>query len=300
MKLTRKLTGFGAAIVLLAGSPASANTDVVATPAKDIVETANAAGSFKTLLAAAQAAGLVDTLKSEGPLTVFAPTDAAFAKLPAGTVEALLKDKDALRAILTYHVVAGAVPASKVVGMRWAPTVQGQSLLIRTNETGVQIDGAKVIKADIHTSNGIIHVIDKVMLPRADIVDTAVKANSFETLVAAVKAAELVETLRGKGPFTVFAPTDAAFAKLPQGTVAALLEDKAELRAILTYHVVSGRVLSDAIAKGMTEVATVGGGKLKINRDENGVTINGAKVVKADIIAGNGVIHVVDAVVLPK
>jgi len=300
MKLTRKFTSFGAATVLLAGSLASAGSDVIATPANDIVDTASAAGSFKTLLAAAQAAGLVDTLKSKGPFTVFAPTDAAFAKLPEGTVEALLKDKAKLRAILTYHVVAGAVPASKVVTMRWAPTVQGQSLLIRTNESGVHIDGAKVIKADIHTSNGIIHVIDKVMLPRADIVDTAVNAQSFKTLVAAVKAAGLVETLKGKGPFTVFAPTDAAFAKLPEGTIPALLKDKAKLGSILTYHVVSGRVLSDAIAQGKTDVPTVNGGTLHINRDKDVITINGAKVVKADIIVGNGVIHVIDSVVLPK
>ncbi|MHC4954893.1 MAG: fasciclin domain-containing protein [Planctomycetota bacterium] len=300
MKLTRKLTSFGAAALLVAGSLASAETDVVATRTSDIVETAGAAGSFKTLLAAAQAAGLVETLKAKGPFTVFAPTDAAFARLPAGTVEALLKDKEALRAILTYHVVAGSVPASKVATMRWAPTVQGQSVLIRTGKSGVQVDGAMVVKADIHASNGIIHVIDKVILPRADVVDTAVKAGSFGTLVAAVQAAELVETLKGKGPFTVFAPTDAAFAKLPEGTVAGLLKDKARLRAILTYHVVSGRVLSEAIAEGTSEVATVAGGKLRISRDKNGVMINGAKVVKADIIAGNGVIHVLDAVVLPK
>jgi transforming growth factor-beta-induced protein len=163
----------------------------------------------------------------------------------------------------------------------------------------VRIDGAKVIKADIITSNGIIHVIDTVMLPRADIVDTAVGAGSFTTLVAAVKAAQLVETLKGKGPFTVFAPTDDAFAKLPDGTVAALLKDKAKLQAILTYHVVSGRVLSEAIAEGETEVKTVAGGTLKIMRDENGVTVNGAKVIKADIITGNGIIHVVDGVLLP-
>jgi len=298
MKFPKTIALMGAAILF--SSPVAFANDTVPTPEKmDIVDTAAAAGSFKTLLAAATAAGLVDTLKSKGPLTVFAPTDAAFAKLPKGTVEALLKDKAKLQAILTYHVVAGAVPASKVIGMRWAETVQGQSLLVRADDNGVTIDGAKVIKADIMTSNGIIHVIDTVMLPRGDIVDTAVSAGSFNTLVAAVKAADLVATLKSKGPFTVFAPTDAAFAKLPEGTVAALLKDKAKLQSILTYHVVSGRVLSEAIAKGDTEVKTVAGGTLKIKRDENGVTVNGAKVVKADIITGNGVIHVVDGVLLP-
>ncbi|MHC4970958.1 MAG: fasciclin domain-containing protein [Planctomycetota bacterium] len=267
---------------------------------KDIVETAAAAGSFETLLQAAQAAGLVDTLKSDGPFTVFAPTDEAFAKLPQGTVEALLKDKDQLRAVLTYHVVAGKVPARKVAGMRWAKTVQGQSLVVRAGKEGVSIDGAKVVMADIPASNGLIHVIDRVVIPRGDIVDTAVKAGSFKTLVAAVQAAELVETLKGEGPFTVFAPTDAAFGKLPEGTVAALIKDKPKLQAILTYHVVASRVLADEIPSGTTEVATAGGGKLRITRDENGVKINGARVIKTDIITGNGVIHVIDGVLLPN
>jgi len=300
VKLTKKTAFLGAASVLLAGALVGASDEVTEKPHKDIVETAAAAGSFQTLLAAAEAAGLVDTLKSKGPLTVFAPTDAAFAELPAGTLETLLESKEALRAILSYHVLAGAVPAQEVASMRWAETVQGQSLLIRADRNGIRVDGAEVIKADVRASNGMIHVIDKVVLPREDIVDTAAKAGSFKTLVAAVKAAELVETLKGKGPFTVFAPTDAAFAELPDGALSGLLKDKSKLRSILTYHVVSGRVLSDAIAQGKTEVTTVAGGKLRIERDENGVMINGAKVVAADIIAGNGVIHVIDTVLLPK
>jgi uncharacterized surface protein with fasciclin (FAS1) repeats len=301
VNFTKGISLLGAALLLsaapvtLAGSCGSH-----ASSGKDIVETAKAAGSFGTLLKAAQAAGLVDTLKSKGPLTVFAPTDEAFAKLPKGTVEALLEDKDALRAVLTYHVVAGKVPARKVTGMRWAETVQGQSLIVRAGSDGVRIDGAKVIKADVEASNGIIHVIDRVVIPRDDIVDTAVKAGSFKTLVAAVKAAELVETLKGKGPFTVFAPTDAAFAKLPEGTIPALLKDKPKLAAILTYHVVAGRVLAGDIPKGSLEVATVNGGKLRIQHAANGVSINGARVIQTDIIAGNGVIHVIDGVLLPE
>ena len=130
----------------------------------DIVDTAVAAGSFETLVAAVQAAGLVDTLKSEGPFTVFAPTDEAFAKLPAGTVEGLLKDKDALTKVLTYHVVPGKVLAKDVVGLTSAKTVQGQSISIDTKD-GVKVDNANVIKTDIMTSNGVIHVIDSVILP---------------------------------------------------------------------------------------------------------------------------------------
>jgi uncharacterized surface protein with fasciclin (FAS1) repeats len=134
---------------------------------KDIVDTAVAAGSFKTLAAALQAAGLVDTLKGPGPFTVFAPTDAAFAKLPAGTVENLLKpeNKAKLTAILTYHVVPGSVPAAKVTQMSSAPTVNGKALAISNDGGTVTVGGAKVVKTDIVCSNGVIHVIDAVMLP---------------------------------------------------------------------------------------------------------------------------------------
>ncbi|MDP2876786.1 MAG: fasciclin domain-containing protein [Holophaga sp.] len=131
----------------------------------DIVDTAVSAGSFKTLAAALQAAGLVETLKGAGPFTVFAPTDEAFANLPAGTVEALLKDIPKLKAILTYHVVAGSVEAKDVVKLTKATTVNGQDVIVGT-ANGVTINNAKVIKADIQAKNGVIHVIDSVLLPK--------------------------------------------------------------------------------------------------------------------------------------
>ena len=131
----------------------------------DLVDTAVAAGSFKTLAAALQAAGLVDTLKGEGPYTVFAPTDEAFAKLPAGTVEALLSDVPRLRSVLTYHVVAGKVTSDQVVKLASAKTLQGQQVAISTSH-GVQVGGATVLKADIQASNGVIHVIDTVLIPQ--------------------------------------------------------------------------------------------------------------------------------------
>ncbi|MEM8997299.1 MAG: fasciclin domain-containing protein [Acidobacteriota bacterium] len=133
--------------------------------AGDIVDTAVAAGSFETLVAAVKAAGLVDTLKGEGPFTVFAPNDEAFAKLPAGTVEGLLKDKEALSNILTFHVVAGKMMATDVVGKKSLDTVQGQSLGIKTQGDTVMIGGATILATDIKTSNGVIHVIDTVLLP---------------------------------------------------------------------------------------------------------------------------------------
>ena len=174
---------------------------------KNIVQTAVEAGSFKTLAAALQAAGLVEALQSEGPFTVFAPTDAAFANLPAGTVESLLKpeNKGQLTAILTYHVVPGRVPASEVVKLNGATTLNGQRVDIST-KNGVKVDSAKVVATDIACSNGIIHVIDSVILPAADdLPTTAVKAGQFETLVAAAKAAGLVDALAGEGPLTLFA-----------------------------------------------------------------------------------------------
>ena len=135
--------------------------------AKDIVDTAVAAGDFATLVAAVKAAGLVETLKGAGPFTVFAPTDAAFAKLPPGTVESLLKpeNKDKLVAVLTYHVVPGKVMAADVVKLTEAPTVQGAKAKVKVENGGVMIDNAKVVKTDIETSNGVIHVIDAVILP---------------------------------------------------------------------------------------------------------------------------------------
>jgi len=274
--------------------------------ASDIVDTAVAAGSFKTLVAAVKAAGLVETLKGKGPFTVFAPTDEAFAKLPKGTVEDLLKpeNKDKLVAILTYHVVAGKVMAADVVKLKSAKTVQGQSVAITVADGGVSVDSAKVVKTDIACSNGVIHVIDSVILPKSapatpDIVDTAVAAGSFKTLVAAVKAAGLVETLKGKGPFTVFAPTDEAFAKLPAGTVESLLkpENKDKLVAILTYHVVPGSLKAADVVKA-GELKTVNGKAAKITTD-GGAKISGAGIVKTDIETSNGIIHVIDSVILP-
>ncbi len=271
--------------------------------AKDIVDTAVGAGSFKTLAAALQAAGLVDALKGDGPFTVFAPTDDAFAKLPEGTVAELLKpeNKKKLTDILTYHVVKGRVPAADVVKLNGAKTLNGQQVDIAVKDGKVSLDKANVVKTDIACDNGIIHVIDSVILPASDdLPTTAVKAGSFGTLVAAAKAAGLVEALSGEGPFTVFAPTDDAFAKLPAGTVDSLLkpENKAKLASILKYHVVPGRVYSsDAVAAGSAK--TLQGQSVKIQVNGSDATVNGAKILATDLDASNGVIHVIDSVILP-
>ncbi len=161
MKKTLRTLAAGAAALILSSIPVRA-----AEPTKDIVDTAVAAGSFKTLAAALQAAGLVDTLKGKGPFTVFAPTDEAFAKLPPGAVDALLKDKAKLTAVLTYHVVAGKVAAADVVKLTEAKTVEGESVKIKVLGGKVSVDGAQVVKADVAASNGVIHVIDAVLMPK--------------------------------------------------------------------------------------------------------------------------------------
>lgn len=288
-------------------STCSASTAAARVEGKTILETASAAGDFKTLAAAVKAAGLVETLSGPGPFTVFAPTDAAFAHLPKGTLDSLLlpQNKQKLADILTYHVVSGKVMAADAMKLDFAPTVLGQSARLEVidladGKHALTIDGAKIVTADIACANGVIHVIDAVILPRKNIVETAAAAGSFNTLLAAAKAAGLVEALSGKGPLTVFAPTDAAFAKLPAGTVESLLEPKnrEQLAAILKLHVVSGAVLAKDVVK-MHEVTTLGGEHVKVSAAGGVVMLGGAKVVTTDILAGNGVIHVIDTVILP-
>jgi len=268
---------------------------------KDIVDIAVADGRFTTLVAAVQAAGLVDTLKGEGPFTVFAPTDEAFAKLPAGTIEELLKpeNKQQLTDILLYHVIPGKVMAADVSDGLIADTALGTSVFFKLDMGKAYINEAEIILTDIEASNGVIHVIDTVILPK-DIVDAAV-FNKFETLVAAVQAADLVETLKGEGPFTVFAPTDEAFAKLPAGTLDTLLkpENKQQLTNILLYHVVPGRVLAEDVVK-LSEAETALGQKVTIKVENGKVFINDAQVILTDIKTTNGVIHVIDTVILPQ
>ena len=346
-KTPTRLVAVGAVAGLLAlsacGSDSNDEADATetteaaaeATENGTIVEVAVAAGDFNTLVAAVGAADLADTLSGEGPFTVFAPTDDAFAALPDGIVDALLlpENKDALTSILTYHVVSGEVLSTDLTEGDVA-TVEGQSVAIGL-EGGVTVNEANVIIADVPASNGVIHAIDAVLLPPdvdaaallesgddmsddeaaeddmaedemaeddmaegATIVDVAVEAGTFTTLVAAVEAAGLVDTLSGEGPFTVFAPTDDAFAALPEGLVEALLlpENEQLLVDILTYHVVPGVVLSTDLAEG--DVETVEGQTVAVSL-EGGVFINDAEVVAADVEADNGVIHVIDAVLLP-
>jgi len=281
---------------------------------KDIVDIAVEDGRFTTLVAAVEAAGLVDTLKSEGPFTVFAPTDDAFAKLPEGTIDALLEDIPQLTDILLYHVVPGKVMASDVVALDSqdaGTALEGKAITISIDGENVMLnEQTMVIITDIEASNGVIHVIDTVLLPPTDdtaevtkdIVDIAVEDGNFTTLVAALEAVGLVQTLKDEGPFTVFAPTDDAFAKLPEGSIEALLEDIPQLSDILLYHVVSGKVMATDVVtlngqevetalEGVTILITVDGEKVILNEN--------VMVIITDIEATNGVIHVIDTILLP-
>lgn len=307
---TTLLASIGITSALLVGCSATPSASTTtASPAAptappraqvDIVDTAVANGSFTTLAKLLGSAGLVDTLKGTGPFTVFAPTDAAFAKLDKATLDSLAMDPARLKAVLTYHVVSGKVLAADVKSGP-VQTIEGTPLTVSVGGTSVMVDSAKIIKTDVLASNGVIHVLDTVLMPafaQKDIVDTAVSAGGFTTLAKLLTAARLVDTLKGAGPFTVFAPTDEAFAKIDKATLDALATDPAKLKAVLTYHVVAGRVLAADVKAG--QIPTVAGQSITIAIQGGTVMVDNAKVIKTDVLASNGVIHVIDAVLLPK
>lgn len=267
-------------------------------PPGNIAEVATAAGSFTTLLTAARAAGLEDELTGPGPLTVFAPTDAAFAALPAGAVDALLADPAELRDVLLHHVISGELTAAQVVAQDRITTLLGPWLDVDASGASVMLNGVRITATDIEASNGVIHVIDAVMIPPPKLVDLVVSSDDFSTLEAAVGAAGLAETLNGPGPFTVFAPTNAAFAALPAGALDSLLADRAALTNVLTYHVVSGRLPASDVV-GRSSLTTLQGSEAAIAVSGSAVTIAGSPVTTTDIQVRNGVVHVISSVMLP-
>ena len=253
------------------------------------------------MVAALIQAELVETLQGDGPFTVFAPTDQAFAD--AGIDLAAFdtpEGKDTLANILLYHVVAANVPSSAVTDCMTADAANSQPLAFTVGGS-VMVNGATVTLADVSASNGVIHVIDKVLTPSDNpnnIPRTAQCTGVHTSLVAALIQAELVETLQGDGPFTVFAPTDQAFADA--GIDLAALdtpEGKETLANILLYHVVSGEVASSALTDGMV-AETVNGDEITFDLT-SGVMVNDASVITADVAASNGIIHVIDKVLMP-
>lgn len=289
------------ALVLFLVSPAL-NLNVEAhSHQMDIVETADDAGSFTTLLAAAEEAGLVDALKGEGPLTVFAPNDEAFNQFLEEndlTAEELLGDPR-LANILKYHVVSGKVMSTDLEdGMTAETLLSPQEINISINDGVFLNDDIQVVTPDIEASNGVIHVIDGILWP-ADIVETAA-ASGFDTLVTAVDTAGLVEALKEPGLFTVFAPTNEAFEALPSGDLEELLDNPEDLADVLLYHVVSGQVMAESVL-GLDgqEVETLLGETIEISVDSGEVFLGQSKVTKTDIQTLNGVIHVIDLVLVP-
>jgi len=291
--------------VLLPPAPANG-------PTMNIVELAQSVDTLSTLVAAVVAGDLVTTLSSPGPFTVFAPTNVAFAALPAGTLDALLKpeNKATLVDILTYHVVGAVALSTDLSDGQVIATVEGKSVTVHIDYGIIKINDATVLLADFMATNGVVHVVDGVLLPPApangptrNIVELAQARDWLSTLVEALVAGDLVRTLSSEGPFTVFAPTNDAFDFLPAGTLDTLLkpENKATLVDILTYHVLIGQVLStDLIAS--HEVATVEGKILKVTKDASGIHVGAnleASVSEADVLATNGVVHVIETVMFP-
>jgi len=276
----------------------------------DIVDIASGNEAFSVLVAALQEAELVTALQGEGPFTVFAPTDDAFVKLLGAldiTAEQLLAHPQ-LSEVLLYHVVSGKVMSTDLSDDMVAKTLQGEDLMVDLSD-GVKINESLVTSADLEATNGVIHVIDTVLVPESfelsvpeekDIVDIALGNEDFSILVAALQEAGLVETLQGEGPFTVFAPTNEAFENLLSAldiTAAELLEQP-DLSKVLLYHVVSGKVMSTDLSDGLT-AATVNGNSISFDLSD-GVKVNESMVISADLEGSNGVIHVIDTVLVPS
>lgn len=274
--------------------------DAVLTEGLDIVQRASVTADVSTLVTAVGAADLAGVLSGAGPFTVFAPINDAFADVPSDQLDRLLDaDNQALlQKVLTYHVIPGEVRAADLVDGATVTTVEGTSVTIDL-DGGAMVNGANIIATDIETENGVIHLIDAVLLDNLDVVDQAV-VNGFDALVGAVQTANLEATLRtdndGAG-FTVFAPTDAAFEALPS-----VPSDPAVLADILLYHVLGGEVRSTDLSDGLV-ATTLQGGTFTVRLPGTGAEIEGAQntvsVVVTDVEAANGVIHVIDAVLLP-
>merc|ERR1719376_28068 len=280
----------------------------------DIVQELTNAGAT-SLVDYVSVAGLAELLSGPGPYTVFAPDNSAFANLAPDTLQALAGDVDLLKKVLSYHVVSGSISSKDISNDVTVDTLEGSA--VRTNvylqskyyDGFVTVNGKRVKKADIKADNGMIHLMSNVMypLPTGNIAEVVTADQRFSTLLAAVVAADLVETLSSGGPFTVFAPTNDAFAKIAEDDLNALLADKEALARVLLRHVVPGAVFFNGMtwdildtAGGVEEdmIATqrFRGGVVKVVSSVNG-TRTGAKAVEADVIATNGVIHAIDTVI---
>ncbi len=263
-----------------------------------ITEIAVANAQFSTLVGALQSTGLDAALDGDGEFTVFAPTNDAFSALPEGTLESLSDDQ--LESILLYHALGAEVFSGQLDAQQTVETLNGEEIFITAGTNGVTINGtASVTTADIEARNGVIHVINGVILPDAygTIVDNVIKRYFLSALVDAVIQADLVDALLGDGPFTVFAPTNEAFAAIADVAAGLTVE---ELTDVLLYHVIQGEVLSTDLQPSQ-QVTTLNGESLTIEVSGGSATINGSSgITTVDIQGTNGVIHVIDAVLIPS
>ena len=310
------IAGMAAMMAACGGNDDPVPTPTAAVATKNVVQVAQADPQFSILVEAVVKAKLDTTLSGAGPFTVFAPTNDAFVAALAElklTKDQLLSSPD-LAKILTYHVLSSKVLKADIPFGKPIASVQGDTLTIDTTAAITDQYGrkSKITATDILAANGVIHVIDKVILPKniaavatKNIVEIAASVPEFSTLVTALQAAGLTTTLASPGPFTVFAPTNAAFAKIPPATLNALLADKPALIKVLTYHVVPGKVLkSDVVPLIGKPIATaagpsatfVVGSDLKITDQKNGQS----QITATDTFATNGVIHTIDTVIMPN
>lgn len=277
------------------------------TATSNIVELAQGSNDLSTLVAAVSAADLAGALSAEGNLTVFAPTNSAFSAIQS-TVDTLLmpENKAQLQAVLQYHVVPTRALSSDLTDGQVITTLGGESLKVRIVNGVVFINNAQVITADVTASNGVVHIIDQVLVPGSfkTVVGTAIDTAALSTLVAAVQAGNLVDVLsNADANFTVFAPTNDAFAAI-QSSVDTLLQpaNLSQLQNVLQYHVIASEAFSTELTNGQT-LQTLNGESLTVSIENGEVFIVGAnsraKVVMADVKTSNGVVHVIDTVLLP-
>jgi len=283
-------------------------------PKLDIVQTAQSVSALSTLVTAVVTANVTaDLSMPRGPYTVFAPTNDAFAALPAATLAYLLAHPVELREVLFYHVLDHRVYSEEIKPFGVARTLEGEEIVFIVDGGKVLVNGnATVTTANVDCANGVVHVIDEVLIPKAvgerisqwqapalpNIVQLAQSVPSLSTLVTAVVAGGLADTLSNTSPLTVFAPNNQAFDRLPNGVLAYLLANPKALDDVLTYHVVSGNVTSSML-KNDEIVPTLQGGNVTIHIAGRLVLVNDAHVIAADNFASNGVVHIIDRVLLP-
>ncbi|MCA9001021.1 MAG: fasciclin domain-containing protein [Planctomycetes bacterium] len=272
--------------------------DTVLMPPMDVLGTLQARG-FNTLLTALDAAGLQPTFAGTDNYTILAPTDEAFANLPAGALADLLLPANlaTLQDVLTYHVVDGSVTAGTAVGAESPKALNGVTLLFADSQAGATVNEVSISMTNIPCTNGVIHVLDAVLLPAGDIPTVAVE-RGFSTLAQALTAAGLIDDLQADGPFTVFAPTDAAFAALPPGILEDLLlpANQADLISVLLYHVVADELTAQEVLGG-TSFTSLQGADLAVTA--NPAQVGGADISATNVLARNGIVHAIDSVLIP-